>query len=228
MNEEPASYVESALREECFIPLGWFDATPDDNLGDVGVGRPVRTVLLIGNAGPQMWKRFSAERGPGRDTLDEWSAEVLGELARRLGARVYFPFDKPPFPFQSWARRTGHVHASPLGITIHPTYGLWHAYRGLFAFPDTISFEPQPQTDNPCDTCTDRPCLSTCPVLAFKPGHYDVPRCVDHVVSPEGADCLQRGCRARRACPVGKEYIYSADQALFHMSSFVRPFEKRR
>ena len=41
----------------------------------------------------------------------------------------------PPWPFLTWARRGGAGHVSPLGLNIHPTYGLWHAYRAALLFP---------------------------------------------------------------------------------------------
>jgi hypothetical protein len=223
---DPARHVETRVRSAGFLPLGWFEAEPRDGLDDMGEGRPVRSVLLVGNAGPMMWKRFVRERTSSRTTLDGWSADTLGDLARELGGRAYFPFDKPPFPFQSWALRAGHVFASPLGITIHPEFGLWHAYRAAFAFTEPVEHTPVPDEQHPCELCPARPCLTTCPVEAFAPGRYDVPRCAAHVLSQAGADCLDKGCRARRACPVGREHVYAPDQALFHMTSFVRPFRE--
>jgi hypothetical protein len=49
-----------------------------------------------------------------------------------------------------------------------------------------------------------------------------VPACLDHIRSPAGGNCLESGCRARRACPVGQEYANEPAQARFHMSAFER------
>jgi hypothetical protein len=68
----------------------------------------------------------------------------------------------------------------------------------------------------------DKPCLSACPVGAFSGRSYDVPACVNHTRSTAGVDCREAGCRARRACPVGREYPYEPDQARFHMDAFER------
>ncbi len=81
--------------------------------------------------------------------------------------------------------------------------------------------------ERPCDTCVERPCLTTCPVEAFSQSGYDVPRCVAHVDSPAGVECLTGGCLARRACPVGREYAYQAEQAEFHTRAFVKANKKR-
>ncbi len=32
---------------------------------------------------------------------------------------------------------------------------------------------------------------------------------------------MDLGCRARRACPVGREYFYDPEQAAFHMRAFL-------
>jgi hypothetical protein len=57
-------------------------------------------------------------------------------------------------------------------------------------------------------------------VNAFTPTGYDVAACVAHIDSPRGTDCMEEGCRARRACPVGIEHRYSDEQANFHMRAF--------
>ena len=42
-----------------------------------------------------------------------------------------------------------------------------------------------------------------------------------YVQQSAGADCLTTGCRARRMCPVGREFIYEPFQAQFHMEAFL-------
>lgn len=217
-----AGQVEKAVTASGFTPLGWFAVDDGDDVPVGANGAPARTMMLIGNAGPAMWQRFSAERDPSADTLDTWSHEVLSALADELGARAFFPFDKPPLPFQRWAARARTVHTSPLGLSIHGTYGLWHAYRAAFAFDEEIAFVGTGSPISPCDTCEDKPCLQTCPVAAFSGTGYDVPACAAHITGPDGTDCVDLGCRARRACPVGRDYVYEHAQARFHMTAFVR------
>tara|TARA_E500000305_G_scaffold107955_2_gene109176 strand:+ start:109 stop:786 length:678 start_codon:yes stop_codon:yes gene_type:complete len=186
-------------------------------------GESVGTVLLVGNAGPGMWGGFSANRPAGADPLDHWSGEVLGEVAGLFGAEAVLPSDGPPYrPFQQWAMRAEPVFPSPIGILIHPVYGLWHGYRGALLFEAVLELlEPAAAgAGNPCDSCADRPCLTTCPVSAFSGSSYDVPACRSHLGSGNGQTCLEGSCLARRACPVGREYIYDAPQLAFHMAAF--------
>lgn len=213
--------IEQAVTEAGFTALGWFHADAGDGVPDIAPGVEARTVILIGNAGPWMWRRFAAERSGPQETLDGWSAGILRTLAQRLEAGACFPFDRPALPFQRWAQRCGTVHTSPIGLSIHREYGLWHAYRAAFAFDRSLALPDRAPEASPCESCEERPCLSTCPVDAFGVAAYDVEACADHLRQRQGADCMDLGCRARRACPVGTAYIYEPPQARFHMDAFV-------
>lgn len=209
--------VLNAITRESFTPLGWFSPAPDDR-----VPEGTRFVILIGNAGPQMFRRFARERDPQYDLMDDWCRKVIGRLASNLEARAVYPFDKPPLPFLSWARRAKAGFVSPLGLNIHPTYGLWHAFRAALLFPVEFDLPSLSAGTHPCESCQGKPCLSACPVEAFSGTNYDVPRCVDHIASPRGADCMAQGCLARRACPVGRAFTYAPAQAQFHMRAFLK------
>lgn len=209
--------LSRALDAHGLLPRGAFHPGPDDGAPD-----DAGTILPVGHAGPGMWRVFAAAKPDGADSLDRWSKSVLGDIARRFDATALFPSDGPPYmPFQRWAIKAEPVHASPLGILIHPDYGLWHGYRGALTFADRLPLPPQDGRASPCETCADRPCLSTCPVGAFGEDGYDVPACAGHLRAPAGQDCMALGCRARRACPVGRDYSYEPAQAAFHMAAFL-------
>jgi epoxyqueuosine reductase QueG len=168
-----------------------------------------------------MFARFARERDPSRHTLDQWAEDIVGVLARDLDAGTAFPFSKPPLPFLTWARRAGAGHISPLGLNIHPTFGLWHAYRAALLFPHAFDLPKRNPGAHPCETCEHKPCLSACPVQAFSTEGYDTIACARHLASDDGEDCMSGGCLARRACPVGQEFRYSPQQARFHMEAFL-------
>lgn len=210
--------IADALAEHGLMPRGAFHAGVEDDAPD-GAG----TILLVGSAGPGMWRTFAAAMPEGANPLDTWSKSVLDDIAQRFGATALFPSDGPPYlPFQRWAIKAEPVSPSPLGILIHPDYGLWHGYRGALAFAEKLPLPPRDERPFPCDACADRPCLSTCPVAAFSEDGYDVPACASHLRTSAGEDCMALGCRARRACPVGQDYIYEPAQASFHMAAFLR------
>jgi len=210
--------IAAELATHGLVARGALHPGPQDN-----APTGTKTILLAGNAGPGMWHAFAAARGEGDHALDEWSVMVLDDIAWRFDAAALYPSDGPPYlPFQRWALKAEPVHSSPLGILIHPDYGLWHGYRGALAFAETLPLPPRDGRSAPCGTCVDRPCLSTCPVAAFGEEGYDVPACAAHLRGQAGADCMALGCRARRACPVGRDYIYEPAQAEFHMAAFLR------
>jgi hypothetical protein len=207
-----------------------------------------KTIILIGHVGSSFWPHFTdwlrahstsfphgfrADRvsssGGSRplserisQPLDSWSKEVIGAVAADFGGKAIFPSDQPYQPFQQWAMAATGMRQSPLGILIHPVYGLWHAYRGAIVFDGVTLSQPAEKLSHPCDTCVEKPCLSACPVSAFCDGAYDVKSCRDHVKSDGQQACLTGGCLARRACPIGKSFEYVAEQMQFHMNAFVK------
>jgi hypothetical protein len=219
MTEQPTyDDIIRALEPHGLIARGGFHPAAEDEVpGDPG------TLVLVGNVGPAMWRVFRATAAAGPDPLDNWTRRVVGEAATALGATALFPFGGPPYlPFQRWGARTEGLEASPLGVLIHPEYGLWHAYRAALAFGPRLALPQQTIRPSPCASCVDRPCLDACPVGAFSAAGYDVPACVSLLRSAGGEDCMSRGCQARRACPVGPDFVYDADHAAFHMAAFLK------
>lgn len=197
---------------------GGFHPTPDD-----GAPEGVAAILLVGNAGPDLWRKSAEGLRNEPHALDEWTRRVMDQIADNLGVAVLYPFGGPPYhPFQRWAKRAEGLQSSPLGMLIHPEFGLWHAYRAALCFRDSIDVPRVEPAENPCAACPDRPCLSACPVSAFSESKgYDVPACSGFLAGPDGGDCLTRGCLARRACPVGRDFVYDPEQASFHMKAFL-------
>jgi hypothetical protein len=212
--------VAAAIESTGMIARGGFEPEPLE-VPDLTDGRPCATVIVVGNIRGAMWPRFRREESAGPDPLDRWTRGVLGPIASGFGADYLHPSDEPFQPFQRWAQRADDVHSSPIGLLIHPTYGLWHAYRGAFLFAEAVGgLPPVGSAVSPCITCVDQPCLSTCPVDAFTPGGYDSVGCATHVRSDDEPACGELGCAARLACPIGQEFRYDPDQMRFHMRAF--------
>lgn len=224
-----ASYEEigEALRPFGLLLRGGFHPEAADGVPPLGSGVPSKTLVLAGNAGPAMWEAFAASgeaKDEAPDPLDRWSMRILSAVAKRCGAEPLFPFGAPARPFLRWAERAEPVAPSPIGPLIHPEYGLWHAYRGAFSFPERLKLPARVERPRPCETCKTKPCLDACPVEAFATGAYDVPRCMAHLKGPTAKDCVEGGCLARRACPVGE--AYAPPQAAFHTAAFVGAMRK--
>lgn len=216
--------VARLIEARGLVARGGFATAPADGVPDLSTGLPARAVVMVGMTSGTGWRAFRASRHFGNvpHPLDEFSREILSELAQDLQALALFPFAGPPWmPFQRWAARAEAIHRSPLGLLIHARHGLWHGYRGALAFSRVLKNLPHPHSDPaPCTSCSQRPCLQACPVDAFAGGTLDAQRCRAHLDGPDGQICVDAGCLARAACPVSPTARYPLEQRRFHMAAF--------
>ena len=203
--------VVGSLDGTGLITFGWFRTTGES------------PALLIGDVAGSIWPIFSASGylSDGKlDPLNRWTEDTVSPIAAKVEARALYPFGGRVWPFQQWAQAATGMAQSPLGLLIHPEFGLWTALRAALVFDERFEIPEKKALDNPCDTCAERPCLNTCPVSAFWENRYYVESCRHHVASPEGEGCRANGCAARRACPIGAQHVYGAAQQRFHMRAF--------
>ena len=197
--------------------MGGFHPTPKDQ-----VPEKCRTLLLIGPDEANFWHHFknSLEMQDGQsDPMDRWSERVITALATKIQARPIFPFQGPPYaPFYQWALRTGEMHISPIRLLVHNQTGLFVSFRGALTLENKIQL-PKPLS-SPCIACA-APCVSACPASAFDAGIYDVQACQSHISTLDTERCFDKGCAARRRCPVNKDHCRSSEQSSFHMRAFL-------
>jgi hypothetical protein len=183
-------------------------------------------IALVGNIGSSYWPQFSQsiEFSDGAPhPLDRWSRRVATSIAQALSLRPLYPFEGPPyFPFQQWAKRAEALEQSPIGVMMHPEFGLWHSYRFALLGSDLQREAANATAVSPCLACELKPCLRTCPVDAFDLDGYAVDACADYLRSSPQAECHRRGCLARHACPVAIEFRYVDAQGSFHLRAFLQ------
>lgn len=182
-------------------------------------------LALVGNIGSSYWPVFSRSaeyRDGAADPLDRWSRRVAGAIAAELAVQPVYPFTGPPYyPFQQWAQRAEALQQSPLGVMMHPEFGLWHSYRfALLGAEFAVSGEPV-LAESPCLDCDSQPCLHVCPVKAIDDNGYDVDRCGGFLLQNPQAECHSRGCLARYACPIAAGLGYVPEQGSFHLRAFL-------
>ena len=221
--------LERALAPFGLQLRGAFAVRSDDGLAPLPDGQPVASVWLVGVVGSTFWPYFEASPlyADGLpDPLDRWSKSIGDALADQLGGRAVYPSDGPPYhPFQQWAERAEALQTSPMMLRMHPQYGLWHAYRFALALAQPVDGTRSAliaAVANPtiCATCDGQPCLRACPVGAYAGAGFEMDACSGHVHSSAGQHCMQTGCQARLACPVGREHRYQTEHAAFHMRAF--------
>ena len=144
--------VFAGIRRIGLVPRGAFLLEEGERTGELA---DLRTIVLAGMVGREGWSAFAASPEASdshADPLDRWSRRVIAALAGELGARALFPFGGPPFlPFQQWAQRAEAVHPSPIGILIHPRYGLWHSYRGALGLSEKLAIAEPATVRAPCE-----------------------------------------------------------------------------
>lgn len=217
-------HVSKALARYSLIIRGGFNFAGGED-APVGLSNvSAKSVLLVGQAGAAPWPHFQRwleRQAKGiANPLDTWSREVIGAVAEAFGARAVSPSDRPFLPFQQWAMRAEGLKPSPLGILMHPRYGLWHAYRGALLFEVEIALDEPHEVNHLCDACADKPCLKSCPVGAYTEHGFAYQSCLDHVRGADGEPCRTGGCLDRNACPYGVDYRYPRDVKAFHMASY--------
>jgi hypothetical protein len=177
-----------------------------------------RSLVLIGHGGRRLWRALTAFGMRTADPVDHFS----GVMARRFIDEF---LDSPPvlmlhpvgytIPLQQLGALAGWHHPSPLGLGIHETYGLWFAYRAAFLTTLALPVIKNPISISPCDTCRDKPCISTCPAQAVQGvGQFKMTACIDFRLQ-EQSTCQDR-CLSRLACPVAPEHRYEPEQLNYH------------
>lgn len=216
--------IATALAAHGLILRGGFNFASGETLPTGLSGAAVRSVLLVGQVGAAPWPHFLRWRANQPEAianpLDTWSREVIGAVAEKFGARAVSPSDRPYLPFQQWAMRAEGLKPSPLGILMHPQYGLWHAYRGALLFEDEIALPEPREVIHLCDACLEKPCLKSCPVDAYSLEGFAYEACLAHVRGQDGEPCRSGGCLDRNACPYGTAHRYPSWVQAFHMASF--------
>ena len=210
--------IESVIKKENLRILGGFHPQLND-------GAPLnsKTLILLGPDEPKFWEVFktSSEYTSNlNNSLDSWSKRTINNIATKLKAQSIFPFGGPPFkPFYQWALRTQRAHESPISLLVHDEAGLFVSYRGALSFDFKVTL-PQVAA-NPCIGCS-APCLTTCPVQAFKKKSYDASGCITHIKTADTKQCISKGCAARRICPISKNFARLPEQSAFHMKAFTK------
>lgn len=200
-------------------------------------------LLLFAAAGGQLWKLLlddlnandpetgaASVAATGKRKRPQWQAadthvvddfsskRVLRAAAEFLSSyrcQLLYPGDTKIL-LPALGEYLGWSHQSPLGLGIHPQFGLWFAYRVLCwtDAPIDVNSDIDSQS-SPCASCQDKPCVRVCPAGAVSANSsFDLKSCAEFRLQ-ENSICADR-CLARLACPVGTSYQHSQEQHGYH------------
>ena len=193
--------------------------------------------VLVGSTGGAMWTSITTRGFLERDhPVDEHATEGIeafvadvrrtGRRAERVWPQTPGTMEVGPLPITKIGEAAGWGRRSPLGIGIHPRHGLWIGYRGLVLVDGAWKRRVEPEAPHPCDQCTERLCVTTCPAAAIglTKGIRADP-CFIERLRPEAA-CAS-SCLSRLACPVG-DGRYPSAQLAHHQAYGNRVYHRWR
>jgi epoxyqueuosine reductase len=216
-------------------PVARYDAAVKEISQAGAIDPAAKSIVVVANGGGALWDALKdhAARNPGwwnrENPLDDFTRQVverdLAPAARAGGARC-----TPVYPFMSGARTLNFIElgkiaglAGPsiLGVTVHPVYGPWIAFRAALLLDEEVDLPGDAAGFDPCPTCTARTCIPACPVAAVSiDAGWDIPKCLTHRVEIE-PDCAPR-CHARAGCVLGPEHRYPDDELAYHQMRSLR------
>ena len=175
------------------------------------------TTVLIANAGYQLWQSMRAEKIKSEDPVDQYSISLAHEFAKKFldcKAQILYPSDLA-ISLRTIGEKTGWSFTSPMGISIHPTFGTWFAYRVLFLVETHMPPTAPLIAEHPCSSCPDKPCQTVCPSGAVREiDAFGLETCARYRIT-DASPCAYQ-CLARLSCPVGVEYQYIPEQLKYH------------
>ncbi|MGC1397700.1 hypothetical protein [Candidatus Binatus sp.] len=212
-----------------------YDATVKEISRAAPIDPDARSIVVIGNGGGALWAALKAHAAghPGwwnRDNpLDDFTREVverdIAAPIRASGARctTVYPFmsSSATLSFIELSKIAGIAGPSILGVTVHPVYGPWIAFRAALLLDEQLDSPGDALGFDPCPRCTARTCIPACPAGAVSvESGWDIPKCLTHRVEVE-LDCTPR-CHARAGCVLGPEHRYPDDELAYHQMRALR------
>lgn len=187
------------------------DIAADAAARGLHLDRPL-SVVVIGNRGGRFWSSLVRDEIRADHPVDQYSRQVteaaLPALRPARSVLVY-PGDCR-FSLLALGHVLGWGAPSWLGVSIHPAFGTWFAYRAVVVTDAVLPRRVLDPGEDACAACPGHDCLAACPVDApGPPGHFALSRCIDYRLA-DASPCAER-CLAREACPVGQGHRYPED-----------------
>lgn len=181
-----------------------------------------RQLILIGHGGTTFWQALEASgrelsRNEAAHPVDDFTVSIVQEFLQSEFAGIDYEIVYPgtyTISLQELGKLAGWHHPSPFMVGINATFGSWFAYRAVVLANTNLPATKTVQTESPCTSCSEKPCISNCPAHALDDGQFHLLKCVGY---RQQTDSLCKNtCIARTSCPVAREHQYSEAQINYH------------
>ncbi|MGZ3422684.1 MAG: hypothetical protein ACXWUG_21905 [Polyangiales bacterium] len=188
-----------------FASSEWDARVPSPELSSQTLLPGARGVVVVGNAGPELFRAFRQHADPREEhPLDAFVGSLLARVdaafaEANVRARRFEPtvLATPRIDFRTLAELAGLGTVGPFGIAIHGVHGPWWALRGAWLVDRDV--DPPQKQASPCAGCA-QPCLAgeSPTTIGFATEHM------------------------RLRCPIGTSSRYDDDAIAYHHHG-VRP-----
>lgn len=189
-----------------------------------------RQLILIGHAGKTLWDSVKVSGIDSENPIDDFSVSTIGQwLATHCPDRTHqiiYPGDKQNVPvgLQALGKIAGWHHASPFMVGINEAWGTWYAYRVVVLADTALTPSKSVSGEHPCDRCSEKVCIASCPAGALDGGAFALDKCVAY--RKESSSRCKATCVARVSCPVGAAHRYCDEQIGHTYSISMRMIER--
>jgi len=200
-----AALAGSGVELVASCPIEDYDRAAPEPVRSAALFPGARGVVVVGSAGPDLWRRFDARarRDPAiwdaPHPYDAFVAESLGAADRALAAagvrarRIDAAFHATPrIDFVALARLVGLGLPGPFFLAIHAEHGPWWALRAAWLVDAPV--DPPLSPVPPCRGCA-APCV----------GGWQ-----------HAGGLVRASPEVRAACVVGQGSRYDPDQIAYH------------
>ena len=187
-------------------------------------------LILLGNGGSRFWESMQHHRTRSLQDDNPVDNFFIRSVENAFDAdpdyRIIYPGNHL-LPLQGLGKLAGWHNDSPLGLGIHPVFGLWFAYRGIILsntdfIPAADDFDTQ--FESPCAACQNKPCINACPAAAVTRSGLKIKPCSNYRLESDSR-CQSR-CISRLVCPIGRDYRYLEEQMTYHYGHSLASIKK--
>jgi len=219
---------EQGLNIQAILNIDELPANIQESIRLAAINFPrFNQLILIGHLGRDMWQHINLNSMETDDPIDEYSVNTIQTYFREFHSENHYQIlypGKVTIGLQQLGAIAGWHNSSPFKVGINEKWGSWFAYRAVVLADTDFELTKNQNLNSPCNSCTNRECISSCPAQALDSGELNFNSCIEYR-KQENSVC-RNSCLARVSCPVGIKYKYTDDQVKYHYSISMKTIEK--